>query len=54
VETSIADKTGLTKEQFAVLKQHVEETTPLKRFGTPEEMAKTMLFIATDATYMTG
>jgi len=54
VETSIFDKSGFTKEQWGVFKNHVEENTPMKRFGTPEEMAKTMLFMATDATYMTG
>jgi 3alpha(or 20beta)-hydroxysteroid dehydrogenase len=27
---------------------------PLRRFGTPEEVARTMLFIVCDATYASG
>lgn len=27
---------------------------PIKRFGTPEEVTKLMMFMAADATYSTG
>jgi NAD(P)-dependent dehydrogenase (short-subunit alcohol dehydrogenase family) len=30
------------------------EAIPMKRFGTAEELAKAVLFLAFDATFMTG
>jgi 3-oxoacyl-[acyl-carrier protein] reductase len=30
------------------------EQIPLKRFGTPDEVAKVVRFLCTDATYITG
>ena len=30
------------------------EANPMKRFGTPEEVAKAVLFLGFDATFTTG
>lgn len=54
ITTDIGNKTGMTKEQFDAFVEHVTAMTPMARFGTSEEMATTILFMATDATYMTG
>ena len=45
------DMTGNVSEKF--LKEYREET-PLGRMAKPEEIAKVALFLATDATYITG
>lgn len=43
---------GENKEE--AMKMYVKDT-PMKRFGTPEEVAYTALFLATDeSSYMTG
>lgn len=36
------------------IKQHVINSVPLKRKGSPEDIAQTALFLATKASYMTG
>jgi pteridine reductase len=36
------------------LKQEIIEKTALKRYGTPEDIARTVLFLAKDAPYITG
>ena len=37
------------------IKQHLESRIPLARFGNPEEVAKVVIFLATDdASYITG
>ncbi|WP_141431362.1 SDR family oxidoreductase [Bacillus sp. 03113] len=47
-----ASKTGVSSE---IIKEKVLEGIPLKRYGEPEEFAKVVVFLASDAnTYMTG
>ena len=37
------------------MKKYLEDLIPLKRMGTPEEIAKTFLYLASDeSTYTTG
>ena len=49
IETEFLD--GLTDEQLAAYKKMV----PMRRFGKPEEVAHTVLFLASDkASYITG
>ncbi|MDZ5470578.1 SDR family oxidoreductase [Bacillus sp. 31A1R] len=47
-----AGKLGISREE---MEEKVKGTIPLKRYGTPEEFAKVVTFLASDAnTYMTG
>ena len=55
IETPIFTRTGLTAEATANLKSAWTERNPMKRFGTPDEVAATVLFLASDAaSYITG
>ena len=47
-----AEKLGITKEE---MEERVKKNIPLGRYGTPEEFAKVVTFLLSDAnTYMTG
>ncbi|WP_174733736.1 SDR family oxidoreductase [Mesobacillus harenae] len=47
-----AGKQGISREE---MENRVKETIPLKRYGDPEEFAKVVAFLVSDAnTYMTG
>ncbi len=51
--TLLAPKEGLTPQQY--LDNIAEENAPIKRFGTPEELAYTYLFLASEkASYSLG
>uniref|UniRef100_A0A914E422 Uncharacterized protein n=1 Tax=Acrobeloides nanus TaxID=290746 RepID=A0A914E422_9BILA len=55
VDTEFGFKIGMTEEMYERLKtEYSDSNVPLKRFGTSEEMAKVIFFLATDATYVTG
>lgn len=55
VMTPIFDKAGLPQEMLDGLTQSIKQSVPMHRFGSPEEIAKTALFLASDdASYMTG
>ncbi|MBS2023900.1 MAG: SDR family oxidoreductase, partial [Deltaproteobacteria bacterium] len=45
---------GLPKEAVEATKQYIGSQVPLKRFGTPDEIARAALFLAHDATFTTG
>jgi len=54
IETPIFDKLGLGEQKGAVLEQF-RSTNPMKRFGTPDEVARAALFLASDdSSFMTG
>jgi NAD(P)-dependent dehydrogenase (short-subunit alcohol dehydrogenase family) len=55
IKTNIFNNTGLTPEQIEGAVQNTIPTLPFKRFGEPSEVAKTVLFIASDdASYIHG
>ncbi|MCW2242449.1 SDR family oxidoreductase [Azospirillum canadense] len=55
VETPLFGKLGLSEASVQELGQHLMQRIPAKRFGTPEEIAKAVTFLASDdASYITG
>ncbi|MER7761400.1 SDR family oxidoreductase [Streptomyces sp. NPDC097619] len=45
---------GLSAEEREAFMKAGDEATPMKRHGTPEEVAAALLFLAHDATFTTG
>ncbi len=55
IETSMMGKLGLSQEQLAGFAQSILPNIPMGRFGKPDEIAKAVLFAASDdASFMTG
>ena len=55
IETPIFSKTGMSAEQLGAMAEELKSGVPAGRFGTPDEMAKVALFLAsTDSTYVCG
>jgi NAD(P)-dependent dehydrogenase (short-subunit alcohol dehydrogenase family) len=55
ITTPIFEKAGFGNDVIAQMETFFATNSPLKRSGTPEEMAKGMLFLASsDPSYMTG
>jgi NAD(P)-dependent dehydrogenase (short-subunit alcohol dehydrogenase family) len=54
IETPIFGKTGLSQEQIDGFIEGAKVRVPMKRLGTPEEVAVAALFLAADATFVTG
>jgi NAD(P)-dependent dehydrogenase (short-subunit alcohol dehydrogenase family) len=48
IDTPLFDKLGLPQDQVAGLKEMFKQLVPMGRMGTPEEVAKTALFLASD------
>jgi len=53
-ETDILQKVGMPKEAKDQVYVQMAESVPMKRLGTPEEIAKAVAFLAIDATFTTG
>ena len=53
-DTGILEKAFPDKDAAAQIKGHASGMVPMKRFGTSDEIAKAVLFLAFDATFTTG
>lgn len=55
IQTDFFNKTGLSSEQIAGFSEGILTGVPMKRFGTATEVAKAVLFLASDdSSYMMG
>ncbi|MGV3522825.1 MAG: SDR family oxidoreductase [Candidatus Sericytochromatia bacterium] len=55
IETPIYDRLGLDSAQKSAFQQDMTQQVPMKRFGTAQEVAKTVRFLASDdASYISG
>ena len=52
--TAILHKVGMPKETVDQVYLQMAESVPMKRLGQPEEIAKALAFLASDATFTTG
>jgi NAD(P)-dependent dehydrogenase (short-subunit alcohol dehydrogenase family) len=54
ITTPIFGKLGLPQEAADAFTKQLAETNPMRRFGTPDEVAHAVLFLAVEATYTVG
>ena len=54
IDTPIIGKAFPDKDAAAQIREKMTAWFPMKRFGTSEEIAKAVLFLAFDATFTTG
>lgn len=55
IDTPMLGRMGLTEDMLKIRKAKIQETSPCKRFGSPAEVAKVALFLASDdSTYVVG
>ncbi len=55
IDTPIFDKVGIPAEAVPEMKESFAGQNPMKRMGTPDEIAKSALFLASnDSSYITG
>lgn len=54
IKTPTKGVSGLSAEEREAFERIGDEVTPMRRHGTPEEVARAVLFLAFDATFTTG
>jgi NAD(P)-dependent dehydrogenase (short-subunit alcohol dehydrogenase family) len=54
IKTPTMGAAGASEEILAAFEKEGNEITPMKRIGSPEEVARAVLFLAFDATFTTG
>jgi NAD(P)-dependent dehydrogenase (short-subunit alcohol dehydrogenase family) len=54
IKTPLYGKLGLPKDAQAGLETELRDRNPMQRFGSAEEVAKAVLFLAFNATFTTG
>ena len=54
IDTPILGKAFPEKGAAAHVREQMSGMSPMKRFGTSDEIAKAVLFLAFDATFTTG
>ena len=55
VKTPILDRMGLPEEETRQIKEWITEQVPIKRFGTPDEIAAAVLFLtSTESAFIVG
>lgn len=48
MSTTALDKLGLSAQALGALQEEIKNRVPLGRMGTPQELAKTALYLASD------
>lgn len=54
IKTPTLGLAGTSSAELAAFEQEGNEVTPMKRIGSPDEVARAVLFLAFDATFTTG
>ncbi|WP_164011899.1 SDR family oxidoreductase [Pyxidicoccus trucidator] len=54
IKTPTMGVDGASPEELAAFEKEGNDTTPMRRIGTPEEVARAALFLAFEATFTTG
>jgi NAD(P)-dependent dehydrogenase (short-subunit alcohol dehydrogenase family) len=54
IDTPTMGVAGLTDDERGALRKLGDEVTPMKRHGSPDEVARAALFLGFDATFTTG